>query len=84
MTSAVALSLKPYEADRRYIKNELNAQGVYFVFLEDDINPEALSVMADFRDGKINRRFVHTERFPLREEWADLTIANILRERERA
>jgi hypothetical protein len=78
------LSLKPYESDRRFIANELGAILVELVFLEDDYHPDALSVMAEFKDGKANVRFVHTEPFPLRPNWMARSVANLRFARERA
>jgi hypothetical protein len=78
------ISLKPYDSDKRYIKNELNAQAVFLVWLENDEDPEFLSVMADFRVADKSVRFVHTEKYPLREDWAERTVSNLMRERERA
>jgi hypothetical protein len=78
------LSLKPYESDRRFIKNELNAQEIGLVWLEDDQNPTGLSILATFHDGKAYHVFAHTEKFPLRPNWMARAVANLRFSRERA
>jgi hypothetical protein len=74
------LSLKPYESDRRFIKNELNADDIILAFLEDEYDPEAISIMAVF-DKKL---FAHTEKFPLRPNWMARAVANLRFSKERA
>jgi hypothetical protein len=74
------LSLKPYESDRRFIKNELGADDILLAFLEDEYHPDALSIMAVFE----KRMFTHTEKFPLRPNWMARAVANLRFSRERA
>lgn len=88
MTSRVLrpLSLKPYDSDKRFIKGELGAHEIKLVFLEDDYNPDGLSIMATFKtpDSKGYRVFAHTEKFPLRNNWMARAVANLRFARERA
>jgi hypothetical protein len=74
------LSLKPYESDKKFMKAELGAEEIGFVFLEDEYDPVALGITATF--GK--QVFAHTEKFPLRDNWMARAVANLRFSRERA
>ena len=79
------LSLKPYESDRRFIKNELGAQEIGLIWMEDEYNPTGLSIQATFyNEDKSYRIFAHTEKFPLRPNWMARAVANLRFSRERA
>ena len=77
-------SLTLFRAPAQRIRNRIGARAVTVVFLEDDNDPEAISIMAEFKTPKGTRLYGHVERLPLRDDWMNRTIQNLLRERERA
>lgn len=77
-------ALTPLEGSARRIKNRLDAHAVNVVFLEDDKNPDAICIMAEFKADKRTRYYTHVEPMPLRRDWVERAVANLKRESERA